>query len=54
MAYDTQNRWVYGLCLFWKLALFPSSGEGRQTPGLLGPLEKVTRLADEVNPFRGI
>jgi hypothetical protein len=40
MVYNTQNYWVFGLCpspgilktkntTFWKLDLFPSSGEGR-------------------------
>jgi hypothetical protein len=54
MAYNTQNYWVFGLCpsssilkknqtenTFWKLDLFPSSGEGRETPTLLRPLEKA-------------
>jgi hypothetical protein len=27
--------------MFQKLDLFPSSGEGRETPALLGPLEKA-------------
>jgi hypothetical protein len=27
--------------MFWKLDLFLSSGEGRKTPTLLGPLEKA-------------
>jgi hypothetical protein len=43
---------VYGLCpspvledtTFRKLDLFPSSGEGRETPTLLGPLERMSVL----------
>jgi hypothetical protein len=42
MVYDTQNYWGFGLCpssdiqklentTFWKLDLFPSSGEGGDT-----------------------
>jgi hypothetical protein len=29
---------------FCKLALFPSSGEGRETPTLLGPLERGAEI----------
>jgi hypothetical protein len=51
MVHDTRNYWVFGLCpssgilkkldntAFWKLDLFPSSGEG-ETPTLLEPLER--------------
>jgi hypothetical protein len=58
-------RWVYGLCqLSWivntrkqnvsKLNLFPSSGERRETPIVLGPLERanlnhLTRTMDKVH-----
>jgi hypothetical protein len=49
MVCNTQNYWVSALCLssgilnttFRKLGPFPSSGEGRKTPTLLGPLERV-------------
>jgi hypothetical protein len=48
---STQNHWISGICPstgivttmkynFRKLDLFPSSGEGRETPTLLGPLER--------------
>jgi hypothetical protein len=51
MVYNTRNYWGFGLCqlssiikpreqLFWRLCLFPSSGEG-DTPILLGPLERA-------------
>jgi hypothetical protein len=45
-----QNYWVSGLCpssgiltflTFRKLNLFTSSGEGRETPTVLGPLERA-------------
>jgi hypothetical protein len=50
--YNTQNRWVSGLCpssgilntrntTRRRLDLFPSSREGRQTPTLLGLLERA-------------
>jgi hypothetical protein len=49
---NNQNRWVYGLCpssgilsnyktMFRKLGLFLSSGEGRETPTLLGPSKRA-------------
>jgi hypothetical protein len=47
MVYNTQDYWVFGLCpsfgilkntKFWKVDLFQSSGEGWETPTLLGPL----------------
>jgi hypothetical protein len=48
MVCNAQNHWVDGLCpkhlentTFRKLALFPSSGEGRETRTLLGLLERV-------------
>jgi hypothetical protein len=48
---NVQSHWVYGLCpssrilnnqkaVFRKLDLFPSSGEGKETPTVLGPLGK--------------
>jgi hypothetical protein len=37
---------------FRKLDLFPSSGEGRETPTLLGPLESVERVS-EISFFQG-
>jgi hypothetical protein len=46
MVYNTQNDRVCGLFLmiritrFQKMVLFPSSGEGRNTPTLLGPIER--------------
>jgi hypothetical protein len=51
-VYDTQNYWVSGLCplsgivtlknvMFQKLDLFPSSGEEKGTPTLLGLLERA-------------
>jgi hypothetical protein len=30
--------------MFWKLDLFPSSGEGGKTPTLLGPLERANLI----------
>jgi hypothetical protein len=53
MVYNTQNHWVCGFCrslgilsientAVWKLDLFPSSGEGRETPILLGPVIEVS------------
>jgi hypothetical protein len=54
MVSNAQDYWVSGLCLssgllntlvenikFRKLDLFPSSGEGRETPTLLDPLERA-------------
>jgi hypothetical protein len=52
MVCNAQNYWVSGLCpssgilnttekTFRKLDLFPSSGEGKKTPTLLGPLERA-------------
>jgi hypothetical protein len=53
MVHTTKNHWVCGLCpssgilnnykttTFRKLDLFPSPGEGWETPILLGPLERV-------------
>jgi hypothetical protein len=52
MVYDTKNSRVSGLCLlsefykrenaiFRKLDLYSSSGEGKETPILLGPLERT-------------
>jgi hypothetical protein len=51
MMYDTQNRCGSGLypssaiknydTTIRKMDLFPSSGEGRNTPTLLGPLERA-------------
>jgi hypothetical protein len=49
MMCNTQNYWVSGLCptsgvlntTFRKPGLFPSSGEGRKTLTLLGPLERA-------------
>jgi hypothetical protein len=41
---------------FRKLGLFPSSGEGRETLVLLGPLERANPCPDtviEVSPFEG-
>jgi hypothetical protein len=56
MVYNIQNRWVYGPIVrsskelenttFRELDLFPSSGEGREAPVLLGPLER-----DNLNCF---
>jgi hypothetical protein len=51
MVYNTQNYCVCGLCpsfgfevlentTFRKLGLFLSSGEGKEMPALLGPLQK--------------
>jgi hypothetical protein len=51
MVYNIRNRRVTGLCpasgilntrntRFRKLDLFPSSGEWKDTPTLLGPLER--------------
>jgi hypothetical protein len=49
-VYDTQNYWVSGLYPSSRilnirkhniLHLFPSSGEGRETPTLLGPLDRA-------------
>jgi hypothetical protein len=53
-VYNTQNHWVSGLCPssvilnnyktpFRQLGLFPSSGEGRETPTLLSSLERANR-----------
>jgi hypothetical protein len=51
MVYNTQNYWVYGLCIspgilkkleittFRKLDLSPFSNEGRETSTMSGPLE---------------
>jgi hypothetical protein len=42
--------------MFRKLGLFPSSGEGKETPALLGPLERANLSPDtviEVSPFLG-
>jgi hypothetical protein len=45
-----KNHWVYGLSPTsgilnakknWKMDLFPSSGERRETPIMLGPLERA-------------
>jgi hypothetical protein len=55
MVYNAQNDWVYGHCpssrilntyksTFQKLDLFPSSGEGRETPILLVFLERANLL----------
>jgi hypothetical protein len=44
MVYNTQNHWVSGpssFPMFWKLDLFPSSGEGKETPTVLVPLERT-------------
>jgi hypothetical protein len=42
MVYKAQNDWVYRLCpSFRKMDLFSSSGEGREIPTLLDPLETV-------------
>jgi hypothetical protein len=50
MVYNTQDYWVFGLCQssgiqmnteFRNLDLFPPSGEGWETPTLLGPLERA-------------
>jgi hypothetical protein len=50
MVHETQNYWASGLCpspgilyniTFRKLDLFPSSGEGRETPTLLGHLQRA-------------
>jgi hypothetical protein len=47
MVYNTKNYWVSGLCpssgilnSMKSMDLFPPSGEGRETPTLLGPLER--------------
>jgi hypothetical protein len=52
-VYNVQNHWVYGFFLivwnskqiekrsFRKLVLFPSSGKGKKTPNLLGPLRRA-------------
>jgi hypothetical protein len=58
-----QNRWVYGLCLssgnttFRKLDLLPSSGEARETPTLLDPLERANLnhwTRTETDHFRNV
>jgi hypothetical protein len=53
MVFNAQNRWVSELCLssgivttkkntaFRKMDLFPFSGEGKETPTLLGPSERA-------------
>jgi hypothetical protein len=52
MEYNTQNYWVSGLCpsrgilnnfnaVFRKLDPFSSSGEGREAPTLMGPLDRA-------------
>jgi hypothetical protein len=53
MVYNTQDYWVFGLCpssgilktqkkaTFWKFYMFPSSGEGWETPTLLGLLKRA-------------
>jgi hypothetical protein len=53
MMYNTQDYWVFGPwpspgilktqknTLFWKLDMLPSSGEGWETPTLLGLLERA-------------
>jgi hypothetical protein len=45
MVYSTQNYWVFGhlgsrKTTFWKLDLFPFSGEGGEDTYLVGPLRK--------------
>jgi hypothetical protein len=53
MVHNTRNYWVFGLCpspgilknrTFRKPDLFPSSGEGWETPTLLGPLERANLM----------
>jgi hypothetical protein len=49
IMYNTQNHWVYGVCplsrilnnSFRKVDVFPCLGEGKETPTLLGPLERA-------------
>jgi hypothetical protein len=53
MVYNTQDYWAFGFCplsgilktqkntTFQKLDLFPSLGEGWESPTLLGPLERT-------------
>jgi hypothetical protein len=38
--------------MFWKLDLFPSAGEGRETPTLFGPLERANsgQWTKSINP----
>jgi hypothetical protein len=47
-----KHRWVYGLrpsfgilncykTMFWKLDLFPCSGERKETTALVGPVERA-------------
>jgi hypothetical protein len=59
MLYDTQKYWGSGLCpssgilentTFRKIDLFPSSGEIREIPTLLVPLERA-RPAYEPIPY---
>jgi hypothetical protein len=65
MEYNTQNRWDYGLCpssrkseylentTFRKLDMLPFSGERRETPTLLVPLDRANLShcdATEVSP----
>jgi hypothetical protein len=48
-GFDTQNRWVYDVSVHRqefkttvrKLDLFPSLGEGNESPTLFGPLERA-------------
>jgi hypothetical protein len=52
---NPQNYWVSGLCpssgtlniINSKLDLFPSSGDGREKPTLLDPLEKLTSMTGQ-------
>jgi hypothetical protein len=50
MVYNIRSYWVSALCptsgimkntMFWKLGVFPSSGEIWKTPTLLDPLERA-------------
>jgi hypothetical protein len=52
MVYNTKNYWVSGLCpspgilnnfniAFRELDPFSSSGEGREAPAVMGPLERA-------------
>jgi hypothetical protein len=66
MVYNFQNYLVYGLCFlsgilnnykttFRTLDQFPSSGDWRETPVLLGPLERadLNQCAHKKLPITG-
>jgi hypothetical protein len=58
MVHNTQNYYISAFCPssviskiyktqhFWKLDMFQSSGEGRLSLTLLGPLERVNQFND--------